>query len=214
MGASPMRTRIKVCGMTDAGEVAGAVAAGVDAVGFIFAAKSPRSVTPETARAIIEGLPPFVDAVGVFVNTPIAQVNDIARHCRLTLVQLHGDESPDDCALACVRAVKAFRVGADAPGPDFTPYAGRVAGILLDTYVPHQAGGTGLAFDWGLVGQFDLPAPLILAGGLTPDNVVAAIQTVRPYAVDVNSGVEISPGRKDLDRLRRFIRLVRSHDPV
>lgn len=206
------RTRIKICGMSEKLLVQEAVAAGVDAVGFIFAPGSPRAVEPEQAREIIAGLPPFVDAVGVFVNAEADLVRDIVQYCGLTLVQLHGDEPPAYCRAMPIRVLKAIRVGEESRAEDLAPYRGCVAAFLLDTYHPKLAGGTGHIFDWQLVGRLAPPAPVILAGGLTPDNVGAAIATVRPFAVDLNSGVESAPGRKSATLIRQAVAAVRAAD--
>lgn len=196
------RTRIKICGMTAVHDVAGAVAAGVDAVGFIFVGASPRHVEPALARDIIQTLPPFVDAVGVFVDEEPDVVNEIVQYCRLTLVQLHGAESPDYCTRINARVVKAFRIGLDVSSADFLPYQGLVSGFLLDTYHAKMAGGTGQTFDWNLLEKIHIPGSVVLAGGLTPANVGDAVRRLKPFAVDLNSGVESSPGRKDLEKVR------------
>ena len=207
-----MRTRIKLCGITRPEDAMAAVEAGVDGLGFIFVEKSPRNIDPEQAREIIRLLPPFVDAIGVFVDAEATVVEEIAHYCRLTLVQLHGNEAPGYCRNLPLSVVKAFRVGADFDGTAFVPYEDCVRGVLLDTYHKDMAGGTGETFDWALVQQLEPAQPVILAGGLNPENVAAAIEQVRPYAVDVNSGVESAPGRKDLVRLEQFIRQVRETD--
>ncbi len=210
------RTRIKVCGMKDAAEADGLVAMGVDALGFIFVEASPRNVEPDKARQIIASLPPFVDAVGVFVNQELDVVNDIARYCGLTVVQLHGSESPQYCEAVRCRVVKTFSLRPDsAPSdtnPFYAPYQGIVAGFLVDTYHEKLAGGSGQVFDWELLKRGRPAGPLILAGGLTPDNVGEAIRRVRPFAVDVNSGVEISPGVKDIAKVERLVEVVRETD--
>ncbi len=206
-----VRTRIKVCGMTDLAETLAIVALGVDALGFIFVKSSPRFVEAEKARDIVAKLPPFVNAVGVFMDEDANLVNDLARYCGLTMIQLHGDESPDYCRAMCRPVLKAFRVREEAL-PVFEPYRQSVKGFLLDTYRPDQAGGTGATFNWGLVQQLALPGPLVLAGGLAPGNVGEAIGQARPFAVDVNSGVELSPGRKDLDKVRQLCAEVRQAD--
>jgi phosphoribosylanthranilate isomerase len=206
-----MRTRIKVCGITDRDQALAIAGLGVDALGFIFVAASPRCVTADQARAIVAALPPLVTAVGVFMDQEPAEVNHIARRCGLSMVQLHGQESPTYCQAMELPRIKAFRVGADSL-PDLAAYGQWVKGFLLDTYRSGQAGGTGATFDWGLVGQLALPGPLILAGGLTPDNVGPAIRQLRPFAVDANSGVEISPGRKDLAQVERLVAEVRLAD--
>lgn len=206
------RTRIKVCGMTDLHEAQEAVVLGVDALGFIFAKKSPRYVEENKAREIIRTLPPFVDAVGVFVNEEISVVREIVKRCGLTVVQLHGDESPEYCNSMDCRVVKAFRIGSNADPEVFSAYEGAVSGFLLDTYHANMAGGTGQVFDWRLLESVRPVGPIILAGGLTPENVLPAIREVRPFAVDVNSGIESKPGRKDLARLKDFINQVDSAD--
>lgn len=198
------RTRIKVCGITDLSEALAIASLGVDALGFIFVKASPRFVEPERVRRIVASLPPFVDSVGVFMDEEVERVSEIARYCGLSLVQLHGAESPDYCRAMVRPVLKAFRVRAESL-PDLDPYRQVVKGFLLDTYHAAQAGGTGATFDWSLVQRLTLTQPLILAGGLTPDNVGPAIRKLRPLAVDVNSGVEVAPGRKDLDKVRRLV---------
>lgn len=206
------RTRIKVCGITRLEDAKTAVAAGADALGFIFVETSPRHSDPELVREIIRQLPPFVDTVGVFVDADPIHVEEIAQFCRLDLVQLHGSESPGYCSSLAVGVVKAFRVGPGFSDSLLSPYAESARAFLLDTYDPAMAGGTGKSFDWDLVQELGATRPLILAGGLNPENVARAIERVRPYAVDVNSGVESAPGRKDMVRLERFVRLVRETD--
>lgn len=209
MGA---RTRIKVCGMRELTEVAHVVAAGVDAVGFIFVESSPRNIDPEKAREIVKSLPPFVDAVGVFVDTEAAEVNEIVNYCGLTMVQLHGQESPEYCGEINCRVMKAFRVGPDSKAEDLAPYQGKVCAFLLDTYSEKMAGGTGRVFDWKLIKKISPPGPIVLAGGLTPENVGEAIRQVRPFGVDLNSGVEFEPGRKDPDKVEQAVAQVAAAD--
>ncbi|HSH12738.1 MAG TPA: phosphoribosylanthranilate isomerase [Desulfurivibrionaceae bacterium] len=206
------RTRIKVCGITRSEDARFAVAAGVDALGFIFAEKSQRKVDPDQARQIIRDLPPFVDAVGVFVNADPDLVREIAEYCGLTVVQLHGQESAEYCQAMPVRVVKAFSIRPETTDREFAPYAGVASGLLFDTWHEKLAGGTGEAFDWSLLARFAIPRPLILAGGLGPDNVAAAVRQVRPFAVDVNSGVEVSPGVKDQTLISAVVREVRRAD--
>ncbi|MDF1577651.1 MAG: phosphoribosylanthranilate isomerase [Desulfurivibrionaceae bacterium] len=206
------RTRIKVCGITDPDDLAHAVSAGVDGVGFIFAEKSPRRIEPEKARELIRAVPPFVDAVGVFVNEDPDVVTDIIKYCGLTMVQLHGQENIDYCRLMPVRVLKSFAVKNGADGSEMAAYAGVAAGYLLDTYDQGMAGGTGRAFDWNLIKGLRIPGPVLLAGGLGPENVGEAISVARPFAVDVNSGVEKSPGRKDHALLTALIEAVRRAD--
>jgi phosphoribosylanthranilate isomerase len=190
---------------------------GADALGFIFHRASPRYVDPEEARIIIEQLPPFVDAVGVFVDKEREEVEEIIRYCRLSHTQLHGEESAKYCerlirfASPC-EVIKAFRVGDHISPNDFEEYVPHVKAFLLDTYEKDQHGGTGKSFDWSIISRLSLRKPYILAGGLDPMNVTAALQDVRPYAVDVNSGVEVAPGLKDHQRIAEFITSVREFD--
>lgn len=202
------RTRVKICGMTEPSEVTKAVEAGVDALGFIFVKNSPRVIDPERAREIIAGLPPFVDAVGVFVNESPERVGEIVNYCGLTLIQLHGQEPPEYCEMMPRRVIKAFQASADMTPQHLAAYNEVVWGFLLDTYHKEMAGGTGETFDWSLVEKLQLQRPLILAGGLGVDNVAAAIDQVHPFAVDVNSGIESSPGRKDPDKIDDLFRQV------
>ena len=206
------RTRIKVCGMREMAEVAAAVEAGVDAVGLIFVEQSPRYIDPERALEIVRKLPPFVDAVGVFVDQEAAVVNEIAQYCGLTMVQLHGAESPAYCAAISCRVMKAFRVRPSLTAEDLTPYAGKVCAFLFDTFQEKIAGGTGQTFDWRLLEKLSPPRPVVLAGGLTPDNVGEAIRQAHPFAVDFNSGVEFAPGCKNLDKVRAAIAQVAAAD--
>jgi phosphoribosylanthranilate isomerase len=209
MGA---RTRIKVCGMREMAEVAAVVAAGVDAIGLIFVKQSPRYIDPERAREIVKSLPPFVDAVGVFVDQDSTAVNEIARYCGLSKVQLHGTESPAYCAEIVCRVMKVFRVRESLTAADLAPYADAVSGFLFDTFHEKAAGGTGQTFDWGLLEKLSPPRPVVLAGGLTPDNVGEAVRQARPFAVDLNSGVESAPGRKDIAKVRAAIAQVAAAD--
>jgi phosphoribosylanthranilate isomerase len=213
------RTRIKMCGTTHGEDALKAVELGVDAIGFIFAAKSPRYIAPETARTITKALPPFISATGVFVNEKLQDIVEIAHYLGLKALQLHGKESPSFCAklaraLPSATVVKAFRVGPHCTASDFTPYNDAVGGFLLDTYVPDQDGGTGIAFDWHVLSSLQLQKPCILAGGLSPENIRTALKVARPYGVDVNSGVEYRPGVKDHARLARFVTHVREHDAI
>ncbi len=211
------RIRVKMCGITRIEDAAAAVEAGVDALGFIFFEKSPRFIDPEEARLIIEALPPFVDVVGVFVDKKRNEVEEIIDYCRLNYAQLHGTESPKYCerlarfAAPC-QILKVLRVG---PGDglsvaDITPYNPHVRGFLLDTFHKSQLGGTGKSFDWSRINQLKLQRPFILAGGLTLDNIAAAISAVQPYGVDINSGVEERPGCKDHELVRKMMQVIRT----
>ena len=197
-------TKVKICGITALDDALMAVEAGADALGFVFFDKSPRCISPEHAARIIAALPPFVQVVGLFVNADLDFVNLTADSCRLDIVQLHGDESPSYCQAVRRRVMKAFRVrGMEslAPMADY-----RVAAFLLDAYSPNAYGGTGASFDWDCALAAKGHGPIILAGGLDPDNVASAVARVAPYGVDVSSGVESSPGRKDPGKVRLFIR--------
>ncbi|MCI5209123.1 MAG: phosphoribosylanthranilate isomerase [Candidatus Electrothrix sp. ATG2] len=209
------RIRIKMCGTTNLEDALAAVEAGVDALGFIFYEKSPRAVDPKVARIIIEQLPPFVDTVGVFVDRDREEVEEIIRFCCLGYAQLHGKESPKYCerlarfAAPC-QVIKALRVGGNLQASDITPYNEHVKGFLLDTYQKGVQGGTGQCFDWSLIEGLQLQRDVILAGGLDPENVQEALNAVKPYALDVNSGVETAPGQKDHALIRDFVCKVRS----
>jgi phosphoribosylanthranilate isomerase len=196
--------RVKICGITRVEDALHAVGAGADALGFVFHEASTRNILPERAKEIIGALPPFIQTVGLFVNCEAGLINEIADSCGLDTVQLHGDEPPEFCGLLRRRVIKAFRVR-DMKSLD-TVKNYRVAGILLDAYSPHAFGGTGLTFDWEFASSASVHGPIILAGGLTPDNVREAVSRVAPYAVDVSSGVESSPGRKDPEKVSDFIR--------
>ncbi|TWC42896.1 phosphoribosylanthranilate isomerase [Pseudomonas sp. SJZ079] len=200
--------RSKICGITRIEDALIAAEAGADAIGLVFYAKSPRAVSVQQARAIIAALPPFVTTVGLFVDASRDELSAILEVVPLDLLQFHGDESPADCDRFSRPYIKALRV---RPGEDVAariePY-GNASGILLDTYVRGVPGGTGQAFDWALVPQ-GLNTPIILAGGLTSENVRSAIEQVRPYAVDVSGGVEASKGIKDAEKVRAFVRAVK-----
>ncbi|AJO77717.1 phosphoribosylanthranilate isomerase [Pseudomonas sp. MRSN 12121] len=200
--------RSKICGITRIEDALAAVEAGADAIGLVFYARSPRAVNVQQARAIIAALPPFVTTVGLFVNASRCELGEILDAVPLDLLQFHGDETPADCEGYHRPYIKALRVkaGDDIAGA-CAAYA-RASGILLDTYVEGVPGGTGEAFDWSLVPQ-GLSKPIILAGGLSAENVGQAIARVRPYAVDVSGGVEQSKGIKDHARIRAFMQAVR-----
>jgi len=201
--------RVKICGITSSGDAEMAVGMGADALGFIFA-PSPREIKPENAREIIRALPPFVKAVGIFVNEESRLIHQIVHFCGLDLVQLHGDEPPQMCVEFMPRTIKAFQVRDDSSLRDIKPYCDRVRAILLDTYAEDKRGGTGSTFDWGLaVKGKEFGLPIILSGGLNPSNVGKAISTVKPFAVDVNSGVEESPGKKSPDLMKSLMKTIR-----
>ena len=205
------RTRIKICGLRDAGMALHAARAGADAIGLVFHKPSPRYVEPAQAAAIARSLPPYVMAVGLMVNLPEAEVRAILREVPLQMLQFQGDESPAFCESFGVPFVRAVRM---EQGTDLLEYASRFArarALLLDAHVPGLAGGTGRMFDWKAVPR-ELPVPVILSGGLTPENVGRAVREVQPWAVDVSSGVEAERGVKDPRKIEEFIRSVRRED--
>lgn len=199
--------RSKICGITRIEDALAAVQAGADAIGLVFYGKSPRAVSVEQAAAILQALPPFVTTVGLFVDMPRDELRHLLQRLPLDLLQFHGNESPADCEGHGRPYIKALRVrsGEDVAAA-MAPYSG-AQGILLDTFVEGVPGGTGAAFDWSLVPR-DAGKPIILAGGLDAANVTAAIGQVRPYAVDVSGGVEVSKGIKDAGKIRAFIQAV------
>jgi len=201
-------TRVKICGITNIDDARQAVDAGADALGFVFYAKSSRFVSPIEVRKIIAALPPFVTTVGLFVNEPVPQIRRVMAAARLDVVQLHGDEPPDACLIEPLRVIKALRVKDAASLQGADRY--QVSALLLDAWSDEAYGGTGQAFDWQLAGQLTGNRPLILAGGLSPENVADAVRLVKPYAVDVSSGVEAAPGKKDHQKVAEFIRQARN----
>ncbi len=200
--------RVKICGITNIEDALCAIDAGADALGFVFYDKSPRCIAVEKAAEITRCLPPFVTTVGLFVNADVDFVNVTAARCLLDRIQLHGDELPEFCDQIARPVVKVFRIKDATSLQQIQHY--RVSGYLLDAYSPGIYGGTGNTFNWDLAKNAKQFGPVILAGGLTADNVSQAVDAVAPYAVDVSSGVEISPGRKDPDKIRRFIKNARS----
>ena len=201
--------RSKICGITRIEDALAAVEAGVDAIGLVFYAPSPRCVTLQQARLIIAALPPFVTTVGLFVDASRCELGEILDAVPLDLLQFHGDETPDDCDGYHRPYIKALRV---RPYDDIAAQVAlykNASGVLLDTYVPGIPGGTGEAFDWSLVPD-NVGKPVILAGGLTAENVAQAIAQVRPYAVDVSGGVELAKGIKAATKIRAFMQAVRA----
>ncbi|OLU32274.1 phosphoribosylanthranilate isomerase [Pseudomonas sp. PA27(2017)] len=201
--------RSKICGITRLEDGLAAVVAGADAIGLVFYARSPRAVSVEQARAIVAGLPPFVTTVGLFVNMPQRDIEAVLAAVPLDLLQFHGDESAADCEALGRPYIKALRVRAQDDVAALVDAYPSARAVLLDTFVDGVPGGTGQAFDWALV-PAKLSKPVILAGGLTPGNVAAAIAQVRPYAVDVSGGVEASKGIKDAAKVKDFVRAVRA----
>jgi phosphoribosylanthranilate isomerase len=200
---------VKICGITNLEDASLAVELGAHAIGFIFA-PSPRQMTPQKVRKIVRAIPPFVKTVGVFVNEETTTIRGVMQHCGLDLAQLHGDESPDLCDELMPYTIKALRIKDESCLQTGRAYHGKVRALLLDTYSRETVGGTGKTFDWNLAIKIkEIGIPIILAGGLGPSNIVAAIHTVRPYAVDVNSGVEERPGKKSPSLIRDLTEKVR-----
>ncbi|HEY8460726.1 MAG TPA: phosphoribosylanthranilate isomerase [Blastocatellia bacterium] len=199
-----MAIKLKVCGVTSLEDACAAIDCGAEYLGFNFYDKSPRYVAPAAARAIIERLPDGVISVGIFVNEPRPEdVVEILRLSGARMAQLHGDESPDYCArVGAERVIKALRIGHDFDAPRVLDYP--AAAILLDAFDAKLYGGTGKTANWRIAREAARLTRVFLAGGLSPDNVVEAIRAVEPFAVDVNSGVESAPGRKDAGKLRRL----------
>lgn len=209
-----MAVRVKVCGITNLEDAQAAVQAGADALGFIFFEGSPRFVQPQTAADIVRELPPFIGTVGVFVDESPEQVQAVLDRTRIAVAQLHGAEPPDFCHRLRLPPIKAFRVRDERSLDALPDFRGAAAAFLLDSYVPGQHGGTGARFNWNLALQAKaFGAPIILAGGLTVRNIADAVASVAPYAVDVSSGVEVNPGRKDHLKLRDFVALAKSVEP-
>jgi phosphoribosylanthranilate isomerase len=205
------RTRIKFCGMTRLQDIACAAQLGVDAIGLIFAPRSPRRLELAQARPLRAALPPFVAPVALLMDADPSQVQTIVQTLRPALLQFHGSEAPQDCARWGVPYLKAVPM---AIPEGAAIYAGRypdAAGFVFDSHGAGEPGGSGRAFDWHALPR-QLARPLLLAGGLTPENVYDAVRTVRPWAVDVSSGIESAPGEKDEDRMRRFVAEVRRAD--
>ena len=213
-----MRTRVKICGFTREQDVAAAIAAGADALGFVFYPNSPRYVTPARAAQLITHVPPFVSTVGLFVNASVDMLLEVLNQVPLTLLQFHGDETPEQCCALAQAAGRPF-LQAQRISPDTNPNsllqceqtyiaASRLyAGLLLDTHV-ESYGGSGKVFDWSIIPK-ELAPRVVLSGGLSVHNITDAVLRVRPFAVDVSSGVESAKGIKDADQMRAFIQAVR-----
>jgi len=209
-----MAVRVKICGITRLQDLHAACNAGADALGFVFYERSPRHVTIEAAAALVRALPPFVQSVGLFVNAEPAYIESVLQAVPLDLLQFHGDETPTDCARFGRPYIKAVRVNRDTDLLKYVADFDVARGLLLDAYVAGVPGGTGERFDWSLI-PANLTKPIVLSGGLTPDNVAEAVQRVRPWAVDVSSGVEAAmmldgaevaaKGIKDPNKMAQFI---------
>jgi len=208
-----MSVRVKICGITNLDDARAAIAAGADALGFVFVPGTPRYISPDLAGEIVRELPPFIARVGLFVDAETRTVAEVLVRSGMDTLQFHGEETPDFVRQfrRAVKVMKAFRVRGEETLMRLPAYADAVDAVLLDAYVAGAHGGTGAQFDWNLaVRARDLGKPLVLAGGLTPTNVAEAVRTVRPYGVDVSSGVESAPGQKDPEKLAAFVRAAKS----
>lgn len=201
------RTRVKICGITRLEDALVAVDLGVDALGLVFYAPSPRNVTIATAADVARQIPAFVSVVGLFVNAEPSFVEEVTANVGLSLLQFHGDETPEDCERFGLPYIKAIRVKADTNLVQYARDFTSAKALLLDTYTEGVAGGTGQLFDWNLIPSA-LPKPVILAGGLQANNVAQAIRQVKPYAVDVSGGVEATKGIKDAQKIAAFMQQV------
>ncbi len=206
------RTRIKICGITRLEDALAASMLGVDAVGFVFYDRSPRYIDPQKAAGIVRRLPPFVSAVGLFVNPEQSWIAEVLHHCPLGVIQLHGDESPEFCASQRRRVLKAISVRSR---DDVARIAHYNCPVLLDAPAPAGVyGGTGRRFNWSLLTDLRHEHPLLLAGGITPGNVAEALSIREWFGIDVASGVEQSPGVKDAEKMRALVRAVQQAEPL
>lgn len=203
-----MSVRVKICGITRIEDALCAVESGADAIGFVFWPESSRYVTPEQAEKISEQIPAFIHTVGVYVDPTPEWVEETSTVAKLSLLQFHGDEKPEFCAQFNLPYIKAIRVREDTDLLQYDIEYKTARGLLLDTYAKGMPGGTGHVFDWDLIPE-NMSLPVILSGGLTVENVAAAIRRTNPWAVDVSSGVEVSKGIKDEQKISAFMRGVR-----
>ena len=210
--SAPQRTRIKFCGMTRLDDVALAADLGVDAVGLIFVPRSPRSLDLAQARRLREAVPAFVSSVALVMDAEPAMVGEIAQRLRPSLLQFHGAEEPADCARHGLPFLKAIPMAEPSHAVAYAARYAAAAGFVLDSHAAGGAGGSGRSFDWSAIPE--LARPILLAGGLTPENVFDAVRLVRPWAVDVSSGIESAPGIKDAAKMRRFVDAVRRADAM
>jgi len=207
--AQPMRTRIKMCGITSVADMQLAVSAGADAIGLVFYPPSPRCVSVEQAAEILKAMPAFVTSVALFVNPEPAFVQTVIEQTQVDLLQFHGDESPAFCQQFDRPYIKAVRMQAETDLQALATAYASAQGLLVDTYKKGVPGGTGESFNWQWLPEPDtLSLPLILAGGLNPENIRQAIDTVRPWAVDVSGGIEASPGKKSQQKVVEFVKAV------
>ena len=197
---------IKICGITELEDAKNIAEMGVSALGFIFYPKSRRYIEPEKANEIILNLPPFIVTVGVFVNEKTDKVEDTLKICPVDILQFHGDESPDYCKKFNKRVIKAFRVNGDFSPVILSNYS--VSAFLLDSFTQNEYGGTGKIFDWDVAVKAKKYGKIILSGGLNTENIKYAIEKVNPYGIDISSGVEISPGKKDIKKVEEILKLI------
>lgn len=210
MDIRPMkRIRVKMCGVTNPVDAGHAIAAGADAVGMVFYSKSPRHISIPTAGEISAVMPPFISTVGLFVNSSHEDVSTVLSAVPLDLMQFHGDEDEAFCSSFNRPYIKAVRVKPETDLMQICREYSSARGILLDSFKKGKPGGTGETFDWSMIPE-NLPLPIVLAGGLDASNVATAVTTVQPWAVDVSSGVELSPGKKDRQKMQQFIQAVES----
>lgn len=207
------RTRIKICGITRAADARIAAVAGADAIGLVFYSKSPRAVDIGQAREIVRGLPPFVSVVALFVDADADYIHQVVNTVPVDLLQLYGELSEQECAAFNKPYIKAVQVKVDTDLKELRRQYRGAQALLLDTWHPKLAGGTGDVFDWGLIPK-DIDFPIILAGGLNPDNVALALKRVKPWAVDVSGGVEAQKGVKNPDKIRDFVKAVIQQDAL
>ncbi len=204
-----MKPLVKICGITSLEDAHTAAEAGADAIGFVFCSESPRYIHPEDAAAIIKTLPPFISSVGLFVNHSAEEVQQVCNHVPLDVLQFHGDEPPRFLMQFSQRCMKALRIKNEQDIQQIAAYEQVVSALLLDAYHPEKFGGSGTCFNWKLLQQVETARPVIIAGGLTSVNVSELLARYTPYGVDVSSGVEKSPGLKDVQKIRAFIDAVR-----
>jgi len=208
-----MRTRVKICGFTRAEDAVLAARLGVDAIGLVFYPPSPRHIEIGQAISIVDALPPFTTVVALFVDADEAQIREVLVDVPIDCLQFHGEETPEQCRMYGKRYIKAIRMQDNVDVHQLAAAYHDADGLLLDTYHPNAIGGTGSLFDWGLIPK-DCVLPIILAGGLDAGNARVAVQTVRPYALDVSSGVEVGKGIKDPQKMRAFITEVAQLDAI
>lgn len=201
-------TKIKICGITNMEDAQAAAEYGADALGFIFYKESKRYVDPQVAKSIISSLPPFITTVGVFVNQGMDEISQIKEATGIQVAQLHGDETPEFVSSLPIDVIKVIRVKDKSDLDKVAQYSAQA--ILFDTYSDKEYGGTGESFDWEILNNLSSEKKVILSGGLNPENVLEAVQIVRPYAVDVSSGVEDTPGKKDHTKIKKFIEAIKN----